>query len=207
MEIDDQRLAELAIVENLQRKDLNAIEKAVAFKGYLDSYGGTQEELAGRLGIDRSTVSNLIRLLDLPPELQQAVCSDEISPGHARALLAIDDAEAQLNAFRRVVEERLSVRQTEVLVRHGEPSAAKARVRQDPASVERAPHVVEVEQSLRERFAAAVSIRLKAKGRGQIVIDFQGQEELDRLAGLLAGQWAAEGEGQGDSSHPVDGGY
>src|SRR5436305_3751876 len=86
MELDDQRVTELAMVENLQREDLNALEKAGAFRDYLARYGGTQEELAGRLGLDRSTVSNLIRLLDLPAEIQEAVRSKTITQGHARAL-------------------------------------------------------------------------------------------------------------------------
>ena len=90
-DLDDQRVAELAMVENLQREDLNAIEKAVAFRDYLNKYGGTQEELANRLGLDRSTVSNLIRLLDLPEEVRQAVLDKKITQGHARALLGLPD--------------------------------------------------------------------------------------------------------------------
>ena len=86
--LDDQRVFELAMVENLQREDLNAIDKASAFREYLSRYGGTQEELAGRLGVDRSTVSNLIRLLELPGEVLDAVRTSEITQGHARALLA-----------------------------------------------------------------------------------------------------------------------
>src|SRR3954467_5527711 len=96
MELDDQRIHELAMVENLQREDLNALEKATAFRSYLDSYGGTQEELAGRLGLDRSTVANLMRLLDLPAEVQDAVRNKKITQGHARALLGLEGSEAQL---------------------------------------------------------------------------------------------------------------
>ena len=89
LDLDDQRVFELAMVENLQREDLNAIDKAGAFRDYLSRYGGTQEELAGRLGLDRSTVSNLIRLLELPDEVLDAVRTNEISQGHARALLGL----------------------------------------------------------------------------------------------------------------------
>lgn len=194
MELDDQRVGELALVENLQREDLNAMEKAAAFKQYLDTHGGTQEELAGRLGLDRSTVSNLIRLLDLPAEVQEAVRNKSISQGHARALLGISDPENQLGAFQRVISENLSVRQTEALVATGEPTPPRGRIRKDPGhgdgvpgASNKAPHVLELETSLRERFGTPVLIRVKARERGQIVIDFNTQEELDRILGVIRG--------------------
>ena len=110
-DLDDQRVAELAMVENLQREDLNAIEKALAFRDYLAQYGGTQEELAGRLGLDRSTVSNLIRLLDLPEEVRQSVLDKKISQGHARALLGLSDADTIRAACKRIIaEDPLGVR-------------------------------------------------------------------------------------------------
>ena len=192
-DLDDQRVAELAMVENLQREDLNAIEKAIAFRDYLGQYGGTQEELANRLGLDRSTVSNLIRLLDLPDEVQQAVLTKKISQGHARALLGLPDADTILDAFRRVVEESLNVRQTEALVTTGEPTPARTRIRKDPAdpastpSGGRAPHVLELEQHLCGRFGTPVLIRVKSRDRGQIVIDFNSQEEFDRVSSMIRG--------------------
>src|SRR5262245_22255926 len=127
MELDDQRVSELAMVENLQREDLSALEKAAAFRSYLDTYGGTQEELAGRLGLDRSTVTNLLRLLDLPGEVQDALRSKKVTQGHARALLGLPDADGQVAACRRVISESLSVRQTEALVATGEPTPARVR--------------------------------------------------------------------------------
>jgi len=192
-DLDDQRVAELAMVENLQREDLNAIEKAIAFRDYLAHYGGTQEELAGRLGLDRSTVSNLIRLLDLPEEVQQAVLTKKLSQGHARALLGLSDQDAIIAGSRRVIADTLSVRQTEALVATGEPSPNRPRVRKDaadPASTPsggKAPHVVELEQHLRGRFGTPVLIRVKTKDRGQIVIDFNNQEEFDRVTALIRG--------------------
>lgn len=193
MELDDQRVNELAMVENLQREDLNALEKAGAFRDYLARYGGTQEELAGRLGLDRSTVSNLIRLLDLPAEIQDAVRSRTITQGHARALLALPDADAQRAACQRIVAEGLSVRQTEALVATGEPTPARTRVRKDeahpgPASGGgKAPHVLEMEEHLHSRFGTPVLIRVKGPERGQIVIDFNTREEFDRVTGLIRG--------------------
>lgn len=193
MELDDQRVSEIAMVENLQREDLNALDKASAFRSYLDSYGGTQEELAGRLGLDRSTVSNLMRLLDSPPEVQDAVRNKKVTPGHARALLGLEDPAAQVSALARVIGEGLSVRQTEALVQTGEPSAAKVRIRKDgpeagstPAGG-KAPHVLELEGSLRERFGTSVAIRVKARDRGQIVIDFNSREEFDRVTAMIRG--------------------
>jgi ParB family transcriptional regulator, chromosome partitioning protein len=193
MELDDQRIYELAMVENLQREDLNALEKAAAFRDYLARYGGTQEELAGRLGLDRSTISNLIRLLDLPEEVQDAVRSKKISQGHARALLALPDADNQRGACQRVINEVLSVRQTEALVATGEPTPARTRVRKDPAepgstpSGGKAPHLVELEQHLHSRFGTSVLIRVRSREKGQIVIDFNSQEEFDRITNMIRG--------------------
>lgn len=191
MDLDDQRVSELAMVENLQREDLNALEKAAAFRDYLARYGGTQEELAGRLGLDRSTVSNLMRLLDLPTEVQDAVRSKKITQGHARALLALADSESQLAACQRVISDGLSVRQTEALVSTGEPTPSRPRVRKDPAhpggATGKAPHVVELEQHLHTRFGTPVLIKLKGPERGQIIIDFNNQEEYDRVTGLIRG--------------------
>ena len=189
MDLDDQRISELAMVENLQREDLNALDKASAFKNYLDSYGGTQEELAGRLGLDRSTVSNLMRLLDLPAEVQDAVRNKRITQGHARALLGLDNAEAQVAACSRIITETLSVRQTEALVQTGVPTPSRTRVRKDPAhdAGGKTPHVMELEGSLRERFGTPVLIRVKARDRGQIVIDFNTREEFDRVSALIRG--------------------
>ncbi|HEX8202356.1 MAG TPA: ParB/RepB/Spo0J family partition protein [Isosphaeraceae bacterium] len=193
LDLDDQRVCELAMVENLQRQDLNALEKASAFRNYLDTYGGTQEELADRLGLHRTTVSNLLRLLELPEEIKQAVLSEAISPGHARTLLALDDADERLMAFRRVVEERLSVRQTEALVKTGEPTPARTRLRRDPAEPgsgparARPPHVMEVEAQLRQRLGSPVLIRARAQDRGQIVIDYNTRDEFDRIVALVRG--------------------
>jgi ParB family chromosome partitioning protein len=185
--LDDQRVFELAMVENLQREDLNAIDKANAFREYLSRYGGTHEELAGRLGVDRSTVSNLIRLLDLPGEVLDAVRGSEISQGHARALLGLANADFQIAVCKRVITQHLSVRQTEALVVTGAPSPSRPRIRKDlphtPAA--RAPHVLHLEQFLLQRLATPVLIRPRDPERGQIIIDYQSRDDFDRLATLL----------------------
>jgi ParB family chromosome partitioning protein len=193
MELDDQRVSELAMVENLQREDLNALEKATAFRDYLSRYGGTQEELAGRLGLDRSTVSNLIRLLELPEDVQVAVRSKTISQGHARALLGLPDRDSQRAACKRIVADNLSVRQTEALVATGEPTPPRPRIRKDEAhtaatpATGRAPHFLELEERLHARFGTPVCIRVKARDRGQIIIDFNSQEDFERVSSLIRG--------------------
>jgi ParB family transcriptional regulator, chromosome partitioning protein len=189
MVLDDRKVSELAMVENLQREDLNAIEKASAFKDYLKRYGGTQEELSSRLGLDRSTLSNLIRLLELPEEVQSGVLSKSITPGHARALLGLPDAESRVAACRVVIAEGLTVRQTEALVATGVPTASKARIRKDSGqgAPTRSPHFVELEEQLKVRFGTPVAVRPKGKNRGQIVIEFNSQDEYNRVAGLIRG--------------------
>ncbi len=189
LELDDQHVCELAMVENLQREDLNAIDKAVAFKGYLDKFGGTQEELAGRLGLDRSTISNLIRLLELPEEVQDAVRSKQISQGHARALLGLPDQDSMIGACRKIIADNLSVRQTEAMVATGVPTPARTRtVRIDGAHGEtKAPHLLELEGRLRERFGTPVLIKARSKERGQIVIDYSNAEEFERISALIRG--------------------
>jgi ParB family chromosome partitioning protein len=191
--LDDQRVCELAMVENLQREDLTALEKATAFRDYLSRYGGTQEELAGRLGIDRSTLSNLIRLLDLPAEVHEALGAKKITAGHARALLGLPDHDSQRGACQRVIAEGLSVRQTEALVSSGEPTPPRTRVRTDsgdPSATQgaaRPPHFVALEEHLGARFGTPVQIRAKTPERGQIIIAYNSQEEFDRVANLIRG--------------------
>jgi ParB family transcriptional regulator, chromosome partitioning protein len=189
MVLDDRKVSELAMVENLQREDLNAIEKATAFKDYLHRYGGTQEELSGRLGLDRSTLSNLIRLLELPEEVQAAVLSKAITAGHARALLGLPDAGSRVLACRQVVADSLTVRQTEALVATGVPTPSKARIRKDPGQgpAPRAPHFVELEEHLKVRFGTPVAVRARGKDRGEIVIAYNSPEEYDRVVGLIRG--------------------
>jgi ParB family chromosome partitioning protein len=189
LELDDQRVFELAMVENLQREDLNAIDKAVAFRDYLNNYGGTQEELAARLGLDRSTVSNFVRLLDLPGEILERVQTNQISQGHARALLGLPDAQSQLDGCHRVIAESLSVRQTEAMVATGVIAPPKPRYRQDPAHppAVKAPHFLELEQELHERFGTSVLVRARTHDRGQIIIDFNSIDEFDRLSSMIRG--------------------
>jgi ParB family chromosome partitioning protein len=183
IEADDQKVFEIAIVENLQRTDLNAIEKARAFRDYLERFGATQDELAMRLSLDRSTVSNFIRLLELPPSIQQTVEAGKLSQGHARALLSISDPAKQHEVCRRIVTDGLSVRQVEALVAAERPSKSKAK----PAAGDspRTAHITELEGTLRECLGTRVEIRLQGKDQGQIVVEFANNDEFERLVEML----------------------
>jgi ParB family transcriptional regulator, chromosome partitioning protein len=193
-EADDRQVAELAIVENVQRKDLNALEKAASFQRYLQEYGCTQEELASRVNIDRSTVANLIRLLELPEEVKSLVAKGEISQGHARALLPLGDEEEQKAFAKRIAAESLSVRATEQLVSEhilhadGRPLKVFAGEGTSPApAVSGSGHLSQLEDQLRLALGTKVELRQSAKGKGKITIHFANLEEFDRLRGILTG--------------------
>jgi ParB family chromosome partitioning protein len=191
-EADDRLVSELAIVENLQRQDLNAIEKAMSFKRYLDQHKCTQDELAGRLKLDRSTIANLMRLLELPDLVLTAIRTGKISAGHARALLPLGDDDEQIRYSDRIQSEGLSVRAVEQLV--GEQLAAE----DGPATAStsgkkkrtRTDHVASLEQELRAALGTKIEIKTAGKGRGKITVHFTSYEEFDRLRELLieAGQ-------------------
>ena len=188
VEADERQTAELAIVENLQRKDLNALEKAASFQRYLDQYGGTQEELAGRLKLDRSTIANLIRLLELPGQVQDALRHGKITPGHARALLPLGEEREQITFCERIQKEGLNVRQTEALVQ--EAIAATDRgpvgvVSSDGTVAQPPRHASDHVAALEQEFRAALGLRVKithdARGRGKVVIAFASHEEFDQI--------------------------
>ena len=193
-QVDDRSVAELAIVENLQRKDLNALEKAASFQQYLERYGATQEALAARLNIDRSTVANLIRLLELPEPVQAALHRGTITQGHARALLPLGDEGEQIAFCRRIESEGLSVRATESLIQEmirtsdAEPFAVVGGEPPSNAAPKKPSrqHLAALEQELRTALGTKVDIRQTAKGRGRLVIHFSSHEEFERIRGLLS---------------------
>lgn len=191
-DVDDRQAAELAIVENLQRKDLNPLEKAASFQQYLERYQCTQEELARRLQIDRSTVANLIRLLELPNDVQTAVRAGAISQGHARALLPLGDEREQLSFCQRIQDEGLSVRATEALVGDMIQAADAEPLRlvtedggRRPPRKARNQHLAALEQELRAALGTKVDLRQTSQGRGKFVIHFKTHDEFQRLHDLL----------------------
>jgi ParB family transcriptional regulator, chromosome partitioning protein len=185
---DEQMLTE-ALVENIHRADLNPLEEAAAYQQLLEDFEMTHEALADQLGRSRSAISNTLRLLSLPPGLQQQVAVGALSAGHARALLALDDPAQQLRLGKRVIAEGLSVRATETLVRQllerGHPDGRDAMDKLAAAAKARkgSPY-----RGLEERLGDALATRVRIKGtpkRGQVVIDYAGQEDLERLLDVL----------------------
>jgi ParB family chromosome partitioning protein len=191
-DVDDRQLAELAIVENIQRKDLNAIEKAESFQRYIQQYGCTQEELAARVQIDRSTVANLIRLLELPADVKRMVQEGGLSQGHARALLPLGDEQEQIAFARRIKKEGLSVRATEqevqdrILSLDGDQlRIVDAEGNSRPVTNPRNEQIAALEQELRTALGTKVGLTQSTKGRGRITIHFKNHEEFLRLQHLL----------------------
>ncbi len=174
---------EEALIENLHRQDLNGIEEANAYQQLIDEFGLTQEELSQKVGKSRSAIANALRLLQLPVEIQAAVVAEEISAGHARALLALQGDSFQATLARRIIEEGMSVRQTEEEVRkrllavaEGKKERAEARPR--PVRLDG------VESALMARLGAKVRV-FKGKRKGRIVIDFRNEKDLARLLSEL----------------------
>lgn len=175
-EVPDDKLLEIALIENLQREDLNPIEEGVAYRRLIHERGMTQEDVAAVIGKDRATVANYARLLLLPPEVQADVAAGTLTMGHARALLGLSDADAQRRAARGVVDGGLSVRETEALVK-------KLASPSPPPSGKTAPVDVHT-RAAQDRLRAALGtrVRIVRKGRkGRIEIDFGSEEELQRL--------------------------
>ena len=191
IEADDLLATELAIVENLQRKDLNPIEKALSFQRYLDQHHCPQEELASRLKIDRSTIANLMRLLELPDAVTEAVRAERITAGHARALLPLGDDRLQIAFAQQIADEGWSVRETERQVQERIASEDHEPLRvvgtAGPATkpTTRNDQVAALEQELRAALGTRVEIRRNARGRGKLIVHFTSREEFDRLRSLL----------------------
>lgn len=178
----------VALVENLQREDLNPIEKARAFWELIEVFGLTQEEVGRYTGIDRSTVANFLRLLELPIEVQELVSRGTISPGHARALISLGNETLQRKLCQRIIEEGLTVREVEAIasgVKNPKPnngaSSAPAEEVSDPTGTH---HMRSLEDRLRRALGLKVQIR-QSNGRGKIILYFQGNGQFERLVGLL----------------------
>ena len=179
---DDQQLLEMALMENLQREDLNAIEIGLSYKRLMDECDMTQEQVAERMKKDRSTVTNYIRILKLPPDIQKAVRDGELSMGHARAIIGLEQVDQQLYVFREVREKGLSVRQVEALVKDmvaaeksETPGAVAAKSNQLPPAYKR------IEDNMASHFSTKVKLDRKKNGKGAIVIEFYNDTDLERI--------------------------
>jgi ParB family transcriptional regulator, chromosome partitioning protein len=178
---NDEQMLEMALVENIHRSELNPLEIAISFQRLIEECNLNQEELSQKIGKDRSTVSNYIRLLKLPTEIQIAIRDLKITMGHARALISITDVNTQLLILHRILEKKLSVRQVEDIVRtfllekkvrHREPELLPVRFEK-------------IKEELDEKLGVSVGIRVNAKGNGSIIIPFNSDEEFDRIASKL----------------------
>ncbi|HEX2683599.1 MAG TPA: ParB/RepB/Spo0J family partition protein [Ferruginibacter sp.] len=173
---NDTQLLELSLLENLQRKDLNAIEISLSYKRLMDELEYTQEQVAERMGKERSTVANYIRLLKLPPDIQVAVRTGLISMGHARALINVDVVDKQLYIFNEIKKHGLSVRQTEALVRKLYTAAVKVPVKNALPS-----NLKKIEDNLASGFNTRVKLKHGKKGNGSILFEYYSVEELNAL--------------------------
>lgn len=188
IDADDRTVCEIAIDENLKRRDLSVLEKAQAFQDYLDRFQCGVEELAGRLSLDRSTVTNMIRLLGLSEAAKIALREGKISAGHARAILSLDEPQ-QNEMCQKVTSEGLSVRATEKAVKvlqHSENTTDVLPFPGDqPAAPEKSQHLQSLEQQLQEQFGVKVTVKLKTSDSGQVIIPFHNNDDFERILQTL----------------------
>lgn len=185
---DDEQIMEMALIENIQREDLNAIEIALAFKNLLDQNNLTQEELSSRVGKKRATISNYIRLLRLPAEIQMALKNGKISMGHARSLLSIEDPELQLAFYEQIIKDALSVRQVEQLVKdynaaEEEPEQVKPKPQKSTRKTSEEFDLLS--QRFSSLFETKVSFVCNDEGKGKITIPFASADQLEKIIALL----------------------
>ena len=180
---NDEQMLEMALIENIHRKDLNAIEIAISYQRLIEECELTHEKLSDRISKSRSTITNYLRLLKLPAEVQLAIRDSSISMGHARTLINVDDPELQLRILKKIIADDLSVRQVEEIVRkrHAEPSAEPKEKVPLPEFFSHSA------DELREKFGTQVNIRRNTNGKGQIVISFESDQDFSRIKTLLNG--------------------
>ncbi len=189
---DEGAMLEMAIVENIQRENLNPIEIALGYKQLLDNNSFTQEVLSEKIGKSRSSIANILRLLKLPGTIQIGLRQEQISTGHAKALLSLEDIQTQLDLFQDILAQELSVREVEEIIRniskkHNEQSGQKEEEKKSSATKSKIEYK-ELQNELESSFNTSVQIKSKGNGKGSIVIKFKSEEELNRLAAILKKQ-------------------
>lgn len=180
----DTEVTEMALIENIQREDLNAIEVALAFRNLIDTYNLTQERLSERLGKNRATIANHLRLLKLPAEIQLGLRDHKLEMGHARALIGIEDPKQQLKLYNLIIKEGLSVRKVEELAKSAGNSVEKEKV--ETLKKER-PDFSEYQNLLTEKLGAGVKVTSKSNGKGSVTINFSSEDQLRSLVKKLSG--------------------
>ncbi len=186
--VDDENMMEMALIENIQREDLNSLEIALAYQHLIEEYDLTQERLSERVGKNRATITNYLRLLKLPAAIQMALKNREIDMGHARALLALDDPKMQMQVFAEFKEQKLSVRRVEEIVKsitHGETVKTSTGKRLKSKGSKLSPEFDILKKTLSDYFQAKVELTCSDKGKGKISIPFSSESELERIIELL----------------------
>jgi ParB family chromosome partitioning protein len=184
----DENVVEMALIENIQREDLNAIEIALAFQTLIESHSLTQEKLSERIGKKRATIANFLRLLKLPAEIQMGLKDKKIDMGHAKLLLSLDDPSTQLMMYEQIVEHDFSVRKTEEIIRAlGEESGPIDGGVAVKKTRDQSKEYQLLKRHLSDFFEAKVGFRINEKGAGRITIPFGSGEELERIVGLVDG--------------------
>ncbi len=187
-ELADDQAFELALIENIQREDLNAIDRATAYDRYCTEFSLKPEDVASKLGEDRTTVVNYLRLLELPKTVKEMVAEGLISMGHARCILGVNDSEEQIDLARRVVTNSLSVRVLEDIVRRQKEQRKQGACKseEETKGQEKSPHISDLENRLQQAVGTKVAIKEgRRKGRGRIVIDYYSLDDFDRISNML----------------------
>ncbi len=179
-EAGDENMLELALVENIQREDLDAIEVAISYARLIEEFELTQEKLGGRVGKKRATIANYLRLLNLPVEIQTAIREKKISMGHARALVGIEDKEYQVEVFSKIISQDLSVRQVESLAKKSKNIEVSSETPEETRS-----DYEDLREHLSHYFGATIEFKRSNKGSGRIVIPFKSDEDLQRIVSIL----------------------
>jgi ParB family transcriptional regulator, chromosome partitioning protein len=183
-DVSEYKTLELALIENIQRQDLNPLEEATAYASLISEFQLTQDEVAHRVGKDRSSVTNYLRLLKLPQEIKDRIQNLELSMGHARALIALEKSKDQIELLHRILQEHLNVRQTENLIR----SWKKPESHKPKSATKTDPNIRAAEQKLQEILGTQVVIRSSPDGKGRIEIHYHDTDDLIRIYDLIAGE-------------------
>lgn len=177
----EQEIMEIALIENIQREDLNPIEEAMAYKNLIDEFKLKQDEVAQRVSKSRAAITNSMRLLKLDSEVQRMLIEDMISSGHARALIPIENGELQIELANRVFDEKLSVRETEKLVK----SIINPKKKREKPEIKNEFVYKDIEEKLKEKIGSKVKLNYKANGKGKIEIDYYSDDELERIFEMI----------------------
>jgi len=184
---DDQGMLEMSLIENIHRENLNAIEIAISYKRLMDECQLKHEEIAARIGKERSTITNYLRLLKLPDSIQAGLRDNKINMGHARSIISIDDSDTQMRIYKTIIEEDLSVREVEELVKlsKNEISTDKTQTSTSKVKIEKSDSIVAWEKYFVEKLNPKVKIRLKRKGKGELIIPFNSEKDLELFADIF----------------------